>query len=154
MLKKFYPRFPICIAADGLYPKQRVFDICESNRWKYILTLKDGSLKSLREEIHFLCRTNDHGCKEMPGRTSRFRIINKYSFYGSLEYKKHSLNVVELNIEKVDLLTSEVLPQERFVQGSNLNISEDDCAHISNAGRMRWKIENEGFNEQKILLIV
>ena len=148
-LKKFYPRLPICIAADGLYPNQRVFYICESNGWKYIITLKDGNLKSLWEEIHFLCRTNDHGYKEVPGRTPRFCINNKYRFYRSLEYKKHSLNVFELSIEKVDLLTTEVLPQERFVHVSNLYISEDNCAEICNAGRMRWKIENEGYNEQK-----
>lgn len=148
-LKKLYPRLPICIAADGLYPNQRVFDTCENNGWKYILTLKDGNLKSLWEEIHFLCRTNAHGCKEVPGRTSRLRIANIYRFYRSLEYKKHSLNIVELNIEKVDLLTAEVLPRERFVHVSNLDISQDNCSHISNEGRMRWKIENEGFNEQK-----
>ncbi len=32
---------------------------------------------------------------------------------------------------------------------NNLDISKDNCADISNTGRMRWIIENEGFNEQK-----
>ena len=35
------------------------------------------------------------------------------------------VSLVELNIEKFDLLTAEVLPQERFVHVSNLDISED-----------------------------
>ena len=30
-LKKDYPRLPICIAADGLYPYQTFFDICQAN---------------------------------------------------------------------------------------------------------------------------
>ncbi len=47
------------------------------------------------------------------------------------------------------LETSGTLPRERFVHVSNLSISEANCADISNAGHMRWKIESGGFNEQK-----
>lgn len=148
-LKRFYPRLPICIAADGLYPNQTAFNICEHNGWKYILTLKDGNLKSLWEEIRFFERVGDHGVKDIPERTPQYRITNKYRFYGSLEYKKHDLKVVELKVEKIDLQTGEILPLERFVHVSNMKITEANCAEISNAGRMRWKIENEGFNEQK-----
>jgi hypothetical protein len=44
------------------------------------------------------------------------------------------------------------LPAEqptRFVNLTNLKVDKDNVRHISEAGRMRWKIENEGFNEQK-----
>ena len=39
-LKKDFPRLPIFITADGLYPNNTVFNICENNNWKYIITLK------------------------------------------------------------------------------------------------------------------
>ncbi len=133
---------PICIAADGLYPNQTAFNIFEHNGWKYIFTLKDGNQKSLWEEIHFFERIGDHGVKDIFDRTPQCRITNKYRFYGSLEYKKHSLKVVELNVEQIDLQTGEILPRERFVHDSNMKISEENCAEIINAGRMRRKIEN------------
>lgn len=34
---------------------------------------------------------------------------------------------------------------------TNFKISDSDVAGISEAGRLRWKIENEGFNTQKNL---
>jgi hypothetical protein len=45
-IKKYFPRLPICILADGLYPNNTVFDICQSNGWKFIITLKDNCLKT------------------------------------------------------------------------------------------------------------
>ncbi|MDR0612604.1 MAG: hypothetical protein LBG45_03815, partial [Dysgonamonadaceae bacterium] len=44
-LKKQYPRLPVCIVADGLYPNETMFKICEENDWKFIFTLQDKSLK-------------------------------------------------------------------------------------------------------------
>jgi hypothetical protein len=37
-LKKQYPRLPICILADGLYPYDGAFSTCEKYDWKYILS--------------------------------------------------------------------------------------------------------------------
>lgn len=51
-LKKLYPRLPIIITADGLYPWDGFFEICKQNNWKYIVVLKDGSLKTFQEEIY------------------------------------------------------------------------------------------------------
>ena len=53
-LKSFFPRLRICIHADGLYPNAPFFEICQANDWRYIVTLRDGSLKSLWEVISSL----------------------------------------------------------------------------------------------------
>ncbi|MDR2086969.1 MAG: hypothetical protein LBP72_07305 [Dysgonamonadaceae bacterium] len=50
-LKKQYPRLPICILADGLYPYENAFQCCEQNGWKYIFVLQENSLKSVQEEL-------------------------------------------------------------------------------------------------------
>ncbi len=39
-IKKYFPRLPICILGDGLYPNNTVFDICAKNSWQFIITLK------------------------------------------------------------------------------------------------------------------
>jgi hypothetical protein len=50
-LKKYFPRLPICLLADGLYPNQTFMEICQNYGWAYIVVLKDDSLKTLQEDI-------------------------------------------------------------------------------------------------------
>jgi hypothetical protein len=45
-INKMFPRLPICITADGLYPNQTFFSICKLNQWSFIVTFKDGNLVS------------------------------------------------------------------------------------------------------------
>src|SRR4030043_615 len=53
-LKSIYPHLPICITADGLYPNQTFFDICENNHWSFIVTFKDGNLPSVWKKVESL----------------------------------------------------------------------------------------------------
>ena len=41
-LKAAFPRLPICLLLDGLYPVKPVFDTCAEHGWKFIATLRDG----------------------------------------------------------------------------------------------------------------
>ena len=41
-LREAFPRLPICLLMDGLYPVQSVFDGCEASGWKFIATLREG----------------------------------------------------------------------------------------------------------------
>lgn len=149
-IKKFYPRLPVCITADGLYPNNTVFEICENNNWKYIITLKDGNLKTVWQEIDFLRLIKNGKIKsETAKMESNIRITERYSGFQNIEYKKHKLNIVEVLIEKVPADNTEKEPDKRFVHVTNFDLTENNLKNISYEGRMRWKIENEGFNEQK-----
>ena len=57
-VKKYFPRLPVCILGDGLYPNNTVFDICLKNNWQFIITLKDGNLKTFQQEVVFLRETS------------------------------------------------------------------------------------------------
>lgn len=37
-LKKLYPRLPMILLADSLYPNRTVFEICRGNSWRFIFT--------------------------------------------------------------------------------------------------------------------
>ena len=50
-LKKCFPRLPVCITEDGLYPYEGFFDTCRGYGWKHIATFKDGSLPSVQEKV-------------------------------------------------------------------------------------------------------
>jgi hypothetical protein len=41
-LRTEFPRLPICLLLDGLYPVESVFDRCEAYGWKFIATLREG----------------------------------------------------------------------------------------------------------------
>jgi hypothetical protein len=41
-LRTEFPKLPICLLMDGLYPLQSVFDLIESYGWKFIATLREG----------------------------------------------------------------------------------------------------------------
>jgi len=50
-IKKYFPRLPICILYDGLYPNDTFIKTCTSNNWQYIAVLKDDSLKTVQTDI-------------------------------------------------------------------------------------------------------
>lgn len=132
-LKKDYPKLPICILGDSLYACRRVFDVCKKNRWIYILRFKEGSIPSIAKEFNIL--------KEID--TVKEKGFN---FVNEIDYDEKKINVVEY-IEQVEEKGKVV--QKRFVFITDIEISKSNVEDIVAAGRSRWKIENEGFNNQK-----
>jgi hypothetical protein len=45
-----FPRLPICLLLDGLYPVQAVFDLCAAHDWRFIATLREGRQPSAWDE--------------------------------------------------------------------------------------------------------
>lgn len=145
-LKKEYPRLPVTIVADSLYPNQSCFDICKGNNWDYIFVLKNGSLPSVWEEVHQLLplseqQKNTQERAVFEGKTfknERCRFIN------GIEYaSKHRLNWAEYT------KTSKGKQELYFAHVTNIEIDRKNVWGISFHGRMRWIIENQGFNTQK-----
>jgi hypothetical protein len=142
-LKSAYPQLSICILGDGLYPNDTIFNICETNNWDYIFTFKDGNLKTVWEEISSQKQDKQTTDFEYIG-TENDRRINYKGFYcNNLTYKKHKLHVIETIVK-----TGDTTPC-RFVHITNIETDNNNFKEISHTGRLRWKIENEGFNEQK-----
>jgi hypothetical protein len=142
-LKTDFPKLPICIAADGLYPNQNVFDICQKNNWMFIINLKDGCLRTLWEEIGLLRPLLGH---KKQNNANKF-IVNgtrQFFFINNLEYDRFELNWIE---------TKESIRQNSnglyFAHITNLKITSETANKISCAGRQRWNIENQGFDIQK-----
>lgn len=148
-LKKAFPRLPICILADALYASDPVMTICQNNEWKYIITLQDGSLPSLQNQLKDDPQTQHNTARYQPVCTNKNLQINQ-SFYWveDLLHKQHCSNYIECT-ETITHLTTTKTSQQKFVRITNLPTSKTTIQKLSNAGRLRWKIENEGFNTQK-----
>jgi hypothetical protein len=144
-LKKQYPRLPVCILADGLYPYEDAFQICEDNQWKFIFVLQANSLKTVQEELT-LTRIRKPA-SEWYDMKQGWRITEEYRFQTGIEYhKKYVLNWVQC-LETRN--KNDKNDTSCFEYVTNVKPDRDNVRAIADGGRLRWKIENEGFNTQK-----
>lgn len=128
-IKAKYPNLPICLLGDSLYTCESVFEICDKNHWKFLLRFKEGRIKSLAKEFRELKQIESE--KE-----------ENCEWVRDITYKQRTVNLIDTEIEKDDKKTY-------FVFVTNIAITHRNAYEIVFAGRSRWKIENQGFNNQK-----
>jgi len=137
-LKKSFPRLPISIVGDGLYPNKTVFKICEENNWEYIITLKDGNLPSVWKEVESLLPLQKENKLDVRTIKERQENLTTYRWATEINYKVHILNWIKTEEDN-----------KKYIFVTSLSVNKKTVAQINFFGRLRWKIENEGFNEQK-----
>lgn len=130
-IKQAFPRLPICIVADGLYVAESIMDLCESYHWKFIIRYKEGCAKSIEEEY---CAIPE---KERAG---------SVEYVNEMVYKSRTVNVLEQKETKIKS-GKEVTTEFKWI--TNIKLTKGNGEKIAKAGRLRWKIENQGFNRQK-----
>jgi hypothetical protein len=153
-LKKYFPRLPICILADGLYPNKTFMQVCQDNEWAYVAVLQDDSLKLLQEDITDVENKHRHST-ECSIRKNREQVCQGYGWISEpLTHATHTvywLNCTEsvFHYDKDNrLLKDKVKEPSRFVFLTNQAVNEGNVCALARAGRRRWKIE-DAFNEQK-----
>ena len=148
-LKKAFPRLPICILADALYANDPVMSICEEREWKYIITLKEGSLPALQDCLKDDPPTYRNSFIHYPVCTQKNTIIaQEFYWVEDLLHKKHTLHYLQCK-ETISKEKTNKTATTNFVRITNLPTNKSTVKKLSKAGRLRWKIENEGFNEEK-----
>lgn len=130
-IKQAFPRLPICIVADGLYVAENIMDLCESYHWKFIIRYKEGCAKSIEEEYRAIPEKEQSGAIE---------------YVNGMVYRARMLNVLMQKERKIKN-KKEVTREFKWI--TNFEITKKNAAKLANAGRLRWKIENQGFNRQK-----
>lgn len=142
-LKKEFPQLPICLLLDSLYAGGPVFDVCRDYGWKYIITFKEGSMPDVYSEYDLLKTQDKNNIKEVRDGN----IFQRYNWVNDIEYKSHLLNILGCDESKVGKRGKK--KELKFVWISNINIDQYNFKEIGKGGRLRWKVENEGFNIQK-----
>ena len=130
-LKKAFPRLPIILLADSLYASEPVMDICRGNDWDFIIRYKTGSIPSITEEY-----------EDIPekGRSGHAEYVN------DIDYNGKPVNMLRFQEEKIKNGKTE---NKEFQWLTSIRITQKNAEKAAEAGRKRWKIENEGFNRQK-----
>ena len=147
-----FPRLPLLLAMDGLYAVGPVFELCRRYGWKYMITLTDDQLASVNEEFESLAvAAPENRLSWQMGRDreihQRFRWVNDIVYVDS-GHRAHRLSVVEC----FDTRPGENAEPKttKFKWVTNVPVDADHVVALTNeGGRLRWKIENEGFNVQK-----
>jgi hypothetical protein len=146
-LKTDYPRLPITILADGLYPNKSVFGICKKNQWGFMITLKDKNLKTLWEDINFeLLVAKDNYVETPLWNHKKNKLKQSFRFLNNLEYNGFSLNWIECCETTI---TKKKAKTTRFVTITNLPVTKENVCIFGNYARQRWNIDLDGFDIQK-----
>ncbi len=141
-LKQDYPRLSICIVADGLYPNQTFFRICREHGWSWIVTFKDGNVPSVwkrvlqRQGLKHSRRREEHITQ------GKQTIHRTYEWHPRMTYQGFTIHW---------FACEEIVEQTctYFVYLSSLEMDCYSVLELTASGRLRWKIENEGFDIQK-----
>jgi len=134
-LKAAFPKLPICIVTDSLYPSKGVFETCKKLGWHYIMRFKDGSIPSLAKQFYEEAEKHAQGMYE-----HREEAQLTYRFVNGLIYEGFTINSVELKDNSV---------KYPFLFITDYPITLDNFKRVMEHGRRRWSIENQGFNRQK-----
>jgi len=130
-LKKTFPRLPIVLLMDSLYASKSVMDICKENNWDYIIRFKDGSIPSIAKEYEAIPEKEHVGSAE---------------YINEIDYEGHKVNLLKYREETAEKGKVKITT---FQWITNIEITKKNVLKIMRTGRLRWKIENQGFNRQK-----
>jgi hypothetical protein len=144
-LKRDFPQLLMCLCLDGLYANGTVMEVCEQNRWKYLITFKEGSLPAVWQEylsLLDLCPENRKVLESPEGLRQRFAWVTGLDHTDD-QGRTHPFNAFQCQEQQGDT-------QRFFAWLTNFAVRPENVAALANrGGRCRWKIENEGFNIQK-----
>ena len=128
-IKNNYPKYKFIITADALYCTAPMINICKEYGWKYIFNLNDRLRVVFKDFIDYIEYYND-------------TTIKNYYLDKNYKYRNHKFNIIKFIEEKNNKTTS-------FHYVTNLEVNDRNIKKIVMLGRNRWKIENQGFYNQK-----
>ena len=126
-LKAYYPRLPLIILADALYMSNPVISRCKENNWDFMIVQKENGSDYMREEIRL---RPDRKCTQIGSEC--------YQYLNDLPYDEHTLHWIGYSNGI-----------SRFAWCTSMEVTADNVKNLVKVARERWKIENQGFDEQK-----
>ena len=139
--RKSYPRLPVRIIADSLYPSIGLIDLCEREELEYIFVLKDKKIPNLLEEF-FAIISMPEGNREI---TEDKEKITLTLWENEIDYKGKKINVIRQIIKNKKTEKYSI-----WMWITNREITKRNVYKIIQCAKLRDYIENQGFKEQKV----
>src|SRR5699024_4414773 len=143
-LSRDYPRLPICLQGDALYAVEPIMKFCREHGWKYILAQKATRQKVLAESYEWIA--SGGGAERVEGIGKEKGMGEYVNHVEETAGKKEEANMYRYRYETDESGKKEI---HEFQWITNLEVTKKNLEEMIEAGRGRWKIENEGFNNQK-----
>jgi len=144
-LRRAFPRLPMCLLLDGAFACKEVLDQLKENRCEGIISFKEGSLPRLwaeaqrqvqRRPANRLCHRPDPQTRQ------------DLSWVTDLEHEGRPIHAIFCpeTVTQPDQTTTTT----HYSWLTTLRPTARQVVRLANeGGRQRWKIENQGFNDQK-----
>lgn len=129
-IHKNYPKLKFIITGDALYTTTPMINLCNEYKWHYIFNLKKDRLKKVYEDFQDNVNYKNETTKD------------NYKLSCGIHFKGNIFNALSYQETQNDKIVI-------FNYITDLNVNDYNIETIISMGRRRWKIENEGFNEQK-----
>ena len=147
-IKEKFPRLPILLLLDGLYPNGPVLERCRDYGWQFMIVLQNDSLPSVWEEFRGFGKLEKQNtfAHNWGDRRQQFRWVNHIEYrWGDKERKRQTIHVVtcEERWEEIDPDTAEPVEKaSRHAWISSKPLNRANVHERSNLiARHRWAIE-------------
>lgn len=144
-LKRDFPQTPLCIGGDALFACGPVLDICELYHWSFVLTFKPGRTPDLWHDFLGLLQLAPQNSlkNQLPnGTLQHYRWVNDMCY---IDRRGHSHCFDAILLEETSQAKTTT-----FSWITDSHVTHNNVAAIAEkGGRVRSKIENQGFNTQK-----
>lgn len=139
--KEKYPRLPVRIIADSLYPSKQLIELCEEEKIEYIFVLKDKKIPNLLEEF-FALISMPEGNRELAENKDEIKLT---LWENEIDYNEKKINVIR-QITK----NKKTGKFSKWMWITNREITKKNLYKIISCAKQRDYIENQGFREQKV----
>ena len=140
-IRKTYPRLPIRIIADSLYPSEGLMKMCEELELEYIFVLKDKKIRTLTKEFLDIVSLPDG---------NRYMIEDEKSIILTMWVNEIDYNGIKTNIIRQIKKNKKDGKYSIWMWMTNRKITPNNIDKIIYCAKLRDYIENQGFREQKV----
>jgi hypothetical protein len=140
----------VTVLTDDLHSHQPLCELLLEYKFHFILTCKPESHEALYQELELLTKVTDaHQTKTIRRWTGRRHEQWRYHWVVQVPLRAGAnalrVNWCEVTVVRED--TGEQVYHNAWITSHALNA--DTVGEVADAGRARWKVENEGFNVLK-----
>jgi len=143
-IRKAHPKLKLIVIGDDLYSKQPFLNELKKANMSFILVAKPSDHVLLHEwvtELKEMAETSQHTFVDRKGRVHHYEWVNEIPLNGTKNASQ--VNYFEYHL----FVKGELTYHNSWV--TDIPISEHTIADLVKGGRVRWKVENEGFNTLK-----
>ena len=140
-LKKAFPRMDVLIIGDALFCTMPFMNAVRAAGWNYLFRVKSGRQGQLMEDFEYLLENTEDRITISglyPGENGTGMFVNHVE---EISNKPETCKMFHYLCRKENTM--------EFDWVTDIELSAEKLTCMIQAGRSRWKIENEGFNTQK-----